>query len=83
MMCAEKRHICAPGSSSIDPTPREADIAELLSMGYGYKQIARTLEINVNTVGRHVWELAGKIPGHGPPKLKVAVWWLTKYDDCG
>lgn len=78
LMCADRRFICAPGSSSVVPTEREAQCAELLSMGYSYKQVARLLGLSYTMVSTHVYDLAHKIPGDGTPQLKVAVWWLTK-----
>ncbi len=43
------------------PTPREQEIAQLLSTGHSNKEIARILDISPNTVRNHISRLADKL----------------------
>lgn len=63
----------APSSTSLPSlTPREREVAALVSAGVSHKAVARTLGIKVRTVSLHVWNAAQKLPGDGRPSLKIA-----------
>lgn len=71
----------APGSSSIHVRDREAQIAELLAMGYSHKRIANRLGIKTASVSVYIHNLAARIPDDAPgnvkipPTMKVTLWW--------
>lgn len=76
MSAEETRSIVAPGSSTVDLTEREEQIAYLVSLGYPHKQIANRLSISTNNVSVHIGRIAAKIGGDGSPTMRVAVWFL-------
>lgn len=53
-------------------TPREKEVACLLSKGLLHKQVARELGITSGTVGVHAKAAASKLPGDGRPSVKIA-----------
>ena len=66
-----------PGSSGIKLTPRETQIAGLVSLGYQHKQIAQRIGISPTGVSAHVSRIAKRIPGDANPSTKITVWYLT------
>lgn len=61
----------------MDPlTPRETEVARLVVRGMSRKGIARELGISVHTVDEHIQTAAAKLPGAGPPKLKLVLFVL-------
>lgn len=73
---SEDPGILAPGSSTVQLTDREDQIARMLSLGYQHKSIAHKIGISPNTVSAHVARIARRIPGNGNPTVKVTVWYL-------
>lgn len=53
-------------------TPREREIAGLLSRGMLHKHVARELGITLWTVKHHAKAAAAKLPGPGRPSVKIA-----------
>ena len=72
----ERGGILAAGSSTVQLTDREDQIARLLSLGYQHKSIGHTVGISPGTVSAHVARIAARIPGNGNPTVKVTVWYL-------
>ena len=69
--------VLGPGSTGLRMTPREEQVATLLSLGYNYKRIAHSLGISMGGVGDHVAAIAARIPGTGRPQTKVSAWMWT------
>lgn len=66
--------VLKPGSTSLRLTLREREVADLVGCGFSYKKIGRELGITSMGVGAHVSNIAGRIPGTGAARLKVAAW---------
>lgn len=66
------RSIIAPGSSTVELTDREWEVAMLIGTGYSYKRTGSMLGIATGTVSKYVSDIAARIPGDGKPNLKVA-----------
>lgn len=62
-------------------TPRQLEIAEMLSREMSYKAIGRELGISVETVKYHVYEGARRInPGTTTPHVTLALWFVRIND---
>jgi DNA-binding CsgD family transcriptional regulator len=59
-------------------TPREAEVAHLLTRGMAYKKIAREMGISTHTTKAHVQNAAAKIEGPGSPRHRLLMWALTE-----
>lgn len=79
-MSAEvEREILAPGSSSVELTDREWQVAVLIGHGYPQKKVAAKLGLATKTVSVHVCNIASRIPGDGKPNLKIAAFIREHY----
>ena len=59
-------------------TTRQAQVAELIvRRNMADKQIAAELGISVETVRHHIEEAAARIPGHGSPRLRIALFFVN------
>lgn len=56
-------------------TPRELEVAALVSSGMSQREISAELGIAVRTVETHLMRLALKIPGDLPATLRVISWY--------
>ena len=56
-------------------TERQLEVATLVAAGLSNKAIARALGISPHTARNHVVRVAARIPGDGPPRLKIMRWW--------
>lgn len=54
-------------------TPREIEIARLVTAGKSYKRIGQQLGIEEDTVNKHVQSAAAKIGGSGSPKMRLVL----------
>ena len=73
--------VLTDGSSSLNLTERESQIADLVVLGYSHKKIGHELGITAMGVACHVSKIAARIPGTGSAKLKVAAWIWTYGQD--
>lgn len=71
----EKKEAKVYDPEGLDPSPREAEIAELVYEGYTYEQIAERLGISRSTVKVHVDHCAQKVGGRGPTLIRMIRWW--------
>ena len=63
------------GSTGLQLTERERQVAELVAVGYSYRRIAHTLSLSGKcSVGEHVAAIARRIPGQGSPQQRVSAW---------
>lgn len=58
-------------------TPREWEIAIMVTRGMSRKGIADALGLNVGTVDAHIQNAAGKLPGDGSPKIRLVIFVLS------
>lgn len=66
------------GSTSPTLTDREREVAKLVALGYGQKQIADLLELSTNTIGAHLRNIGDKIPGNGRRCIRITAFVLTQ-----
>jgi DNA-binding CsgD family transcriptional regulator len=57
-------------------TPRQMEVARLVAEGLSNKAIAKAVRLSVHTVDHHISEAAARIPGEGPPRLRVMLFIL-------
>jgi len=57
-------------------TPRELQIAELISLEYLNKEIADKLGISIETVKNHIRHIQEKL--NVKSKVGIAVWWVER-----
>lgn len=62
-------------------TPRQAQITELVGRGLSNKAIASRLGVAVRTVEKHIEKAARQIPGPGPQRYKLIVWFLSIHEN--
>jgi DNA-binding NarL/FixJ family response regulator len=62
-------------------TTRQAQVVERVARGLPDKEIAERLDISVRTVQRHVQDAAARIPGHGRPRHRLTLFFLSIEDD--
>ena len=58
-------------------TDRQFEIAALVAAGLSNKAIARILGLSRHTVRNHVVRVAARIPGDGPPRLRIMRWYYS------
>jgi DNA-binding CsgD family transcriptional regulator len=63
-------------------SPREIQIAKLMAEGFSYSEIAGCLNWQPASVRKTAHQMAGKLPGNGPPVVKVLRWWFTRTEDA-
>ncbi len=54
----------ARSASTLELTPRESDVLEMISRGYSYAEIARLHGVTIHTVQSHIKNLYGKLAVH-------------------
>jgi DNA-binding CsgD family transcriptional regulator len=59
-------------------TPRELEVARLVSKAWSYERIAKTLSITPGTVYDHIANIADKIKMPGNRRVVVAVWYAVE-----
>ena len=52
-------------------SPTELEVSRLVAAGWPYARIADSLAMAEGTVKTHVWRTARKLPGDGPPAIKI------------
>ncbi|MDZ7866062.1 response regulator transcription factor [Acidovorax sp.] len=57
-------HTVDPAMPSLELTPRESDVLELIARGYSYAEIARLQDISKHTVQSHIKNLYSKLAVH-------------------
>ncbi len=55
-------------------SPRKRQVAALVAEGHTYREVARRADLKPNTVKMYVEDIAAKIHGDLPAKVKVQVW---------
>ena len=66
--------ILGQGSTGLQMTATEWQIAELVALGAPYKKIARMVGISTTNVGVHVARIGKRIPGEGSPRIRLSAW---------
>jgi non-specific serine/threonine protein kinase len=65
-------------------SPRQREVAELISRGMSTKTMARTLRVSTRTIERHVAHGAARLPElPGRPRERLLAWILTKQNGAG
>lgn len=59
-------------------TDRQLQVAELVAEGRSTKAIARILGLSRHTVRNHIVRVAARLPGDGPPRLKIMRWYYSR-----
>jgi len=62
----------------VELTDRQLEVATLVAEGKSNKAIARALGLSRHTVRNHVVRVAERIPGDGPPRLKIMRWYYSR-----
>ena len=62
----------------VELTDRQLEVATLVAEGKSNKAIARALGLSRHTVRNHVVRVAERIPGDGPPRLKIMRWYYSQ-----
>lgn len=67
--------VLGTGSTSLQLTDRERQVADLVALGWSYKKIGSHLGLTKFSVGAVVAQIGKRIPGTGgDPKMKVSAW---------
>jgi DNA-binding NarL/FixJ family response regulator len=56
---------------------RQAQVVERVAKGLPDKQIAADLGISIDTVRHHIQAAATRVPGNGPPRLRLALFFFN------
>lgn len=64
-------------------TPRELEVARLVSKAWSYERIAKALSISPGTVYDHIANIADKLNMPGNRRVVVAVWYAVVYEVKG
>lgn len=59
-----------------DLTPRQLQVAELVAIGDGYKDIGKKLGISYRTAVAHAATIASRLPDDGLPPLRRIMRWM-------
>jgi DNA-binding NarL/FixJ family response regulator len=63
-------------------TPRQQEVARLVAKGLSDKRIAREVGLSLHTVRNHIQNAADRLPGDGPRRYRLVVFYLTEYEDA-
>jgi DNA-binding CsgD family transcriptional regulator len=58
-------------------TKRQAEIVERVARGLSDKRIAAELQISIDTVRHHIQAAADRIPGDGPPRHRLTLFFFN------
>lgn len=62
-------------------TVRQAEIGERVARGLPTKRIAKDLGLSINTVEEHIRAAAERLPGQGPPRHRITLWFFHLKND--
>lgn len=58
-----------------DFTRRQGQIIEQIATGKSYEQVARNLGVSKRYIQQKAYELAKRVPGSAPPRVKLTIFW--------